>query len=280
MQSTDIKNYRAVKAGRPGSCRHWSLTVLLLAVSVFIAAWPAHAQGRKSIQTQPPSERKLLTAPLIQSRDEFVKTTNEYKASLAKLLSLYEGNVREAEDRATLSKELYDRGLISRREADERQRVLSGFRDKADEVRQQLKLADQQIADVFVESLADEQSAKSQQPTPVNRSVVTKSYLRYNGSSGWSLADAGRVQRFFRERFGRPLPVSAYGQSALHDRWGLDHRAAMDVGLNPDSVEGQALVAYLRASGIPFTAFRHAIAGSATGPHIHVGRPSHRNLYR
>jgi hypothetical protein len=279
MQSTDIRNYRAVKADRRGFCYHWSLTGLLV-VSVFIAAWHVQAQGQKSMQMQPPGERKLLTTPLTKSRDEFVRATNEYKASLAKLLSLYEGNLREAEERTTLSKELYDRGLISRREADERQRVLNSFRDKANEVRQQLKLADEQIADIFVEAEADEQSAKSQPPTPVNRSVVTKAYLRYNGLSGWSLADAGRVQRFFKERFGRPLPVSAYGQSALHDRWGLDHRAAMDVGLNPDTVEGQALVAYLRASGIPFTAFRHAIPGSATGPHIHVGRPSHRNLFR
>jgi hypothetical protein len=36
------------------------------------------------------------------------------------------------------------------------------------------------------------------------------------------------------------------------------------------------LIAYLRGAGIPFLAFRTAIAGSSTGPHIHVGYPSHR----
>jgi hypothetical protein len=50
----------------------------------------------------------------------------------------------------------------------------------------------------------------------------------------------------------------------------------MDVGLNPDSVEGQALMQFLRANGIPFSAFRVAILGSSTGPHIHIGMPSHR----
>jgi hypothetical protein len=50
----------------------------------------------------------------------------------------------------------------------------------------------------------------------------------------------------------------------------------MDIPLCPDSAEGRALMEYLRANGVPFTAFHHAIPGSATGPHIHVGLPSHR----
>jgi hypothetical protein len=50
----------------------------------------------------------------------------------------------------------------------------------------------------------------------------------------------------------------------------------MDVGVHPDSSEGQALVNYLRKSGIPFLAFRTAVPGSATGPHIHIGPPSGR----
>jgi hypothetical protein len=33
---------------------------------------------------------------------------------------------------------------------------------------------------------------------------------------------------------------------------------------------------YLRANGIPFTAFHFAVPGKATGPHIHIGLPSHR----
>jgi hypothetical protein len=50
----------------------------------------------------------------------------------------------------------------------------------------------------------------------------------------------------------------------------------MDVAVQPDSPEGEALMAYLRSQGIPFIAFRHAVPGSATGAHIHIGRPSHR----
>ena len=96
----------------------------------------------------------------------------------------------------------------------------------------------------------------------------------------WSLADAKKVENFFFTKFGRPLPTSAFGQSEIHDRWGLDHRQGMDVGLHPDSAQGIALVNFLRTEKIPFLVFRHAIPGVATGPHIHIGRPSHRYLRR
>ena len=99
-------------------------------------------------------------------------------------------------------------------------------------------------------------------------------------AQNWSLADAKKVENFFFTKFGRPLPTSAFGQSEIHDRWGLDHRQGMDVGLHPDSQEGIALINFLRAERIPFLIFRHAIPGVATGPHIHIGRPSHRYLRR
>ena len=92
----------------------------------------------------------------------------------------------------------------------------------------------------------------------------------------WSLADAARVEAFFLKRYGRQLPVTAYGQSGLHTRWGYDHRRSMDVGLHPDSAEGKALIAFLSAEGIPFLGFRTAIPGVASAPHIHVGFPSRR----
>lgn len=94
----------------------------------------------------------------------------------------------------------------------------------------------------------------------------------------WNLSDATKVERFFMDKFGRHLPETAFGQSELHTRWGLDHRQGMDVGLHPDSPEGRALIAFLIREGIPFLSFRSAVPGVATGPHIHVGNASHRFL--
>src|SRR5215217_4003728 len=92
----------------------------------------------------------------------------------------------------------------------------------------------------------------------------------------WSLAEASKVEKFFATKFKRPLPVSAFGQSDLHTRWGLDHRNGMDVGLHPDSAEGRALIEFLRGESIPFLAFRGPVPGVATGPHIHIGNRSPR----
>ncbi|HET6980221.1 MAG TPA: hypothetical protein VFI24_28060 [Pyrinomonadaceae bacterium] len=96
----------------------------------------------------------------------------------------------------------------------------------------------------------------------------------------WSLADAAKVEQFFAGKFNKPLPTTAFGQSDLHTRWGLDHRNGMDVGLHPDSVEGRALIEFLRAESIPYLVFRGPIPGVATGPHIHIGNRSSRTYGR
>jgi hypothetical protein len=96
------------------------------------------------------------------------------------------------------------------------------------------------------------------------------------GTGKWKLSDAGRIEEFFVSKFKKPLPLSAFGQSDLHTRWGWDHRNGMDVGLHPESAEGRALIEFLRSESIPFLAFRGAVPGVATGPHIHIGNRSPR----
>jgi len=93
----------------------------------------------------------------------------------------------------------------------------------------------------------------------------------------WSLPTlVPKLQQLFATRFSRSLPISALGQTALHDRLGFDHRNAMDVAVYPDSPEGKALIEYLQAEGIPFIAYRGAVPGSSSGAHVHVGQPSPR----
>ena len=111
---------------------------------------------------------------------------------------------------------------------------------------------------------------------PINGYSETGDLARFNGGFKWSLKEAPRVERYFSQAFGRRLPVTALGQSVTHNRLGFDHRDSMDVALHPDSIEGKALTEHLRKRGIPFIAFRGAIPGTSTGPHIHIGRPSGR----
>jgi hypothetical protein len=76
------------------------------------------------------------------------------------------------------------------------------------------------------------------------------------------MTDLSAVQQFFASTFGRALPMSTVGQSATHNRLGWDHRNAVDVGVHPDSKEGQALIGFLQSSNIPFLAFRSRHSGS------------------
>ncbi len=99
---------------------------------------------------------------------------------------------------------------------------------------------------------------------------------RFDGDGVFSMATFSHVESAFEEKFGRPLPVSAMGETAVHRALGFDHRGRVDVAVNPDAPEGAWLRAYLTANRIPFFAFRQAVPGKATGAHIHIGPMSTR----
>ena len=98
----------------------------------------------------------------------------------------------------------------------------------------------------------------------------------YPGSGIFTAVDRLRVQSAFEAHFRKALPVSADGESAVHRAFGFDHRGRVDVALTPDSAEGLWLRDYLTSHRIPFFAFRSAMAGQATGAHIHIGPPSNK----
>ncbi|MCA1628935.1 MAG: hypothetical protein LC774_00890 [Acidobacteria bacterium] len=209
-------------------------------------------------------------------RDEFVRVTGEYKKGLGDLLPYQERDVRRAEEKLGKLQELKKEGLIAQRDVEAAEKILADARAKVLETEQQMKAADVQVANALVEEKVVEQAAKT--PPPARGKMIrTTAYIRYGGVGSFSLSSgAGRVMSFYTQAFKKQLPISAFGQTAVHNQLGFDHRNAMDVALNPDSAEGRALVNYLRANGIPFFAFFMAIPGSATGPHIHVGMPSHK----
>jgi hypothetical protein len=80
----------------------------------------------------------------------------------------------------------------------------------------------------------------------------------------------------FEKQFSEPFPISAKGMTAVHRALGLDHTGRVDVAVNPDSPEGIWLREYLDERAIPYYAFRVAMAGKATAPHIHIGPGSTR----
>jgi hypothetical protein len=247
-----------------------------LALCLFLAAAPARGQQKIQGRGETPSKSEPEPA---RSRTQFADSTREYKANLEKLVAIYEADAKQAEERLQKMKELCAQRLITRGELETSEDAAARARDKYAAARAQLLGADVPLAEALIEVESEETAPKlrvSPAPRAVGGLVHTTAYIRYGGGGAWSLSEAGAIRQFFMLRFGRPLPIHVFGQSALHDRWGLDHHNAMDIGLNPDGTEGQVLMEYLRANGIPFTAFHFAIPGVATGPHIHVGLPSHR----
>lgn len=246
--------------------------ITLLACLIVVTIVPPSVSAQR---TKRPKAVPAQVNELAKLRDEFIKTTNEYKSSLEKLIAIYETNVKKADDKLAQSKKLLDEGLISRVQVDASELALKTEQEKLNAAQRQLTEADAQIAAILVETEAERTIAKNL-GLARQRLVRTTSFTRYAGVPGWGLGGAWKVQRFFSDTFKRELPVAVFGQGAIHDRWRLDHRNAMDVTLHPDSPEGQALLGFLQKNGIPYLAFRSAIPGTATGPHIHIGRPSHR----
>ncbi len=98
----------------------------------------------------------------------------------------------------------------------------------------------------------------------------------FSGKGALSTSDVQAIEVAYQRKFDKPLPISAYGETAVHRALGFDHRGRVDVAVSPDQPEGVWLRRYLEARNIPFYAFRAAVPGKATGAHIHIGPGSTR----
>lgn len=182
------------------------------------------------------------------------------------LLELQQAEVEKLTTSTDELRQLYSEGLIARNELEKSEEELTAAKSRVEQTRVQ-------VADI---KKAEELAKVKPLVKPTSMALNTPAAVLRSTGGSWSIANLSNVQQFFSSKFGRPLPTSAVGQSATHNRMGWDHRNSVDVGLHPDSTEGRSLIAYLQSQGIPFLAFRAAIPGAATGPHIHIGSPSHR----
>jgi hypothetical protein len=208
-------------------------------------------------------------AALARARRELVDRTRDYRSSLERLLTLHEAAARGAGEVAATRRALYERGLLSRGELEASAQGEGGAQRLAAETRQRLAETDALLAETLAAiALAPAAAARD--------AVVTPEAVGSLAGPPLTAVAVGELEGFFAARFARPLPVSARGQTLVHERLGLDHHQALDVAVHPDSEEGRALVEYLRRHGMPFLAFRGAVPGASTGAHVHVGRASLR----
>ena len=236
------------------------------AASVLVAALLA--------TSAPAADRAAAPAPSAAGTraSEVIATLADYRAKLEALVPIYEADLARAIEKREQWRELLGRGIISRKEFETTETAVAATQHKLEDTRRAMAEADH----ATVEATTARALAGL---APLGRGGYeqTATLIRYNGPTAWSLkTGAAKVEQFFATHFGRPLPVSAYGQTALHDRMGLDHRDALDVAVHPDSPEGRALMEYLREAGIPFIAAWGVVPGATSGAHIHVGQPSPR----
>jgi hypothetical protein len=243
------------------------ITLLCLAIDVA----PGQA-AQQSGGTGPRRGASETNGELARLRADAIAKMKESRARYEKLLALYEEEQTRLKQEFDKRRELYEQGLIARAEITPVQQALLVSTRNILDVKRWIMEDDIAIAEV---SLRDELLRLPE----LGRGSYSDGgvLIRFNGATGWSLAEAPKVEKFFSETFGKALPVSAYGQSPAHDRLRFDHRDAMDVALHPDSSEGRSLIGYLRQLGIPFIAFRGSVPGASTGAHIHIGKPSARH---
>ena len=176
--------------------------------------------------------------------------------------------VERQEERIAQLQKLVDEGVVARSEMGNLNEDLETRRRTVDLAVSRAKLLEelQNMARTEVAQMDTERQAV---PDP-------KVAERFDGSGMFSDKDFTVLESAFEKKFAKPLPISAKGETATHRALGFDHRGRIDVALNPDQSEGVWLRKYLLTKHIPYFAFRSAIQGKATGPHIHLGPPSTR----
>jgi VIT1/CCC1 family predicted Fe2+/Mn2+ transporter len=220
------------------------------------------------------SKKSAAKNQLAETRSELISATEAYKESAQAVVKFQEQEVANATAKIEQLRQLVADGLIARNELAAAEQQIEAAKAKLEGTKKQIADSDNLIAQIMDAEKSEKAMAKAQ--AAQSRRLVQPVSMRYNGMAGWALSNISSVQAFFSGTFGRPLPISTLGQSATHNAMRWDHRNSADVGIHPDSAEGRALISFLQSKGIPFLAFRGAIPGVSTGPHIHIGYPSGR----
>ena len=238
--------------------------ILPIVVVVWVAPFSRHEHGAAAVG-------KVGDSGTYVAAGEALERLKGEWARNHKLLASFEKEQSRLRAVVIEKRKLYGEGAIEKAEVSEAENAFVAALMQIQEARRTLAETDLALAEA---TMGDE--LERLPPLAANEFSETERLSRFNGGSSWSLKETSKIEKYFSQTFGHRLPISAYGQTRTHDRMGFDHRNAIDVALHPSSAEGKDLIKHLRGSGIPFVAFKNAVPGSATGPHIHIGKSSLR----
>lgn len=130
-------------------------------IGLFLLLLATIESGQAQKKSAPPnvqlqSKHMQPVDSIKEFREEFIKASELYKASLQKLLVLYENDVQQLTERSTKWKSLYAYGLISRQEYLKATSDITEAQVKVAEVRKQIATAELTIAEARRQPEPDE----------------------------------------------------------------------------------------------------------------------------
>lgn len=165
-------------------------------------------------------------------------------------------------------------GVIARTEVESAEAELQTRQQVLDLVKTRLRLLDD-LKRMAESERATERLTNAGLPN-MREAIARGAVTRFNGTAPFAASKLAGLSAQYQRKFGQPLPVSAVGETSVHRALGLDHSDRVDIALNPDSTEGLWFRQLLERLKLPYLAFRSAVLGAATAPHIHVGLGSTR----
>ncbi|MBI4910561.1 MAG: hypothetical protein HY820_43510 [Acidobacteria bacterium] len=187
--------------------------------------------------------------------------SREMVTSASRLVDLQQKRV------SRLSK-LVDQGVVARNELTPLVEELENRRKSLTEAESRVRLWT-----ILLEQARAEQVRQMEAEQQASSIAVAEADT---GAGILSPTKARQLENDYERVFRRGLPISARGDTSFHRLLGFDHTGRIDVAVGPDSPEGQWLRLWLERGGVPFIAFKTAVKGQASAPHIHIGPPSSR----
>ncbi|HEX7317360.1 MAG TPA: lytic transglycosylase domain-containing protein [Pyrinomonadaceae bacterium] len=122
------------------------LASLFVFASVTIAGAQVKTKSAKIVPAKAETAKADPVSDLQKFRQEFIKSAEEYRASLVELSKTYEANLKKATEKQETLKGLYTDGLISRKEYEESGTGIADARAKVEEMKVEIAKADETIA--------------------------------------------------------------------------------------------------------------------------------------
>src|SRR5262249_22628523 len=128
-----------------------------------------------------------------------------YRATLGPVLAAQERELDRQKELAAARQDLFERGAMSESEVPAGKRAVTAAQKDVDDTGQAMGEADRMMGEA---RMADVGRTR---PLARGQYEETAGLVRFAGLTEWSLAaDTPKLELFFRNRFGRALPISAF----------------------------------------------------------------------